>query len=540
MRRSWAAMLLVVGLLAGGLLFALLLYPLILSQIGILISRVPAYVNELRVWAGTVIVSLQERLGSEYVDEKLRDLVSGQAGAMLAFLAGALTRIVGGGFALFNVLSLLVVTPVVAFYLLRDWPNMVMRVDGWLPRRYEGVLRAQAIEINRILAAWVRGQALCCVLLALFYATSLQAVGLDLGLIVGITAGVLSFIPYVGSITGGVTSIGLAFAQFPTWTGVAEVVAVFIAGQLLEGYVIYPRFLGDRVELHAVWVIFALFAGGAAFGFLGVLLAVPVAAVIGVLTRFWLRRYLASPLYSDPPVTDPLVPTRGQTCRFSSDGLAVIRQLALPFVLPPCYRAADFLADECNAEARAWLGADWPGGRLALWGGAGCGKTHLLHLWAERAGATWLQGPSLRGLPAMPGAGGLAIDDADAAPEEPLLHTLNAAAEARLPVLLAARAAPARWQTQLPDLDSRLRAAAAVELRAPGDAMLRALLARLLADRQLVVAEAVQDWLLLQLPRDPAALREAAARLDRAALAAGRGVTRGLAAAIVDAMVAEA
>ena len=301
MSRGLAALLLVVGLVAIGLLFALLLYPLILAQVGILISRVPAYVNDVRLWAGEVIVRLQQRLGEEYVDGKLRDLVSGQAGAMLGFLSGALTRIVGGGFALFNVLSLMVVTPVVAFYLLRDWPAMVRRMDGWLPRRYAGVLRLQAAEMDRILSAWLRGQALCCVLLAAFYALSLQAVGLDLGLIVGLTAGVLSFIPYVGSITGGVTSIGLALAQFPTWAGVAEVVGVFIAGQLLEGYVIYPRFLGDRVELHAVWVIFALFAGGAVFGFLGVLLAVPVAAVIGVLARFWLRRYLASPLYSDPP-----------------------------------------------------------------------------------------------------------------------------------------------------------------------------------------------------------------------------------------------
>ncbi len=301
MRRGLAAMILVVGLVATGFVFALLLYPLIVAQIGILVSRVPAYVNDLRLWAGQVIVHLQERLGQEYVDGKLRDLVSGQAGAMLGFITGALSRIVGGGFALFNVLSLLVVTPVVAFYLLRDWPGVVQRVDGWLPRRYAGVLRAQAAEMDRILSAWLRGQALCCVLLALFYATALQLVGLDLGLIVGITAGVLSFIPYVGSITGGVTSIGLALAQFPTWAGVAEVVAVFVTGQLLEGYVIYPRFLGDRVELHAVWVIFALFAGGAVFGFLGVLLAVPVAAMIGVLARFWLRRYLASPLYSDPP-----------------------------------------------------------------------------------------------------------------------------------------------------------------------------------------------------------------------------------------------
>ena len=302
MGRGLAALVLVVGLVAAALLFAVLLYPLILAQLGILISRVPAYVLDLQAWAAQVIVHLQERLGSAYVNERLRDLVSGQAGAMLGFLASALTRIVGGGFALFNVLSLLVVTPIVSFYLLRDWPGVVRRVDGWLPRRYAGVLREQAIEVDRILSAWLRGQALCCVLLALFYAVTLQLVGLDLGLIVGVTAGLLSFIPYVGTITGGVTSIGLALAQFPTWAGVAEVAAVFLAGQLLEGYVIYPRLLGDRVELHAVWVIFALFAGGAAFGFLGVLLAVPVAAVIGVLARFWLRRYLASPLYSDPPI----------------------------------------------------------------------------------------------------------------------------------------------------------------------------------------------------------------------------------------------
>jgi len=219
---------------------------------------------------------------------------------MLGFLAAALTRIVGSGFALFNVLSLVVVTPVVAFYLLRDWRRAVARVDSWLPRRYTGVLRAQAREVDRILSAWLRGQAICCLVLAGFYAVSLTMVGLDLGLIVGIAAGMLSFIPYVGSITGGVASIGLALAQFH-WPGVAVVAGVFVLGQILEGYVIYPRFLGDRVELHAVWVIFALFAGGAVFGFLGILLAVPVAAALGVLARFWLRRYLSSPLYLEPP-----------------------------------------------------------------------------------------------------------------------------------------------------------------------------------------------------------------------------------------------
>ncbi len=301
--RGAAALLLIVTLLAGGLLFALLLYPLIIAQIGILIGRLPVYVSDIQAVAAEVIARLQERLGPEFVDEKLRDLIGGQAGAMLSFLASALSRVIGGGFALFNVLTLVVVTPVVAFYLLRDWPRVVARVDSWLPRRYAGVLRAQAREVDRILSAWLRGQMMCCIILALFYTCGLTLVGLDLGLIVGLAAGLLSFIPYVGTITGGVSSIGLALAQFPTWTGVFMVITVFVLGQILEGYVIYPRFLGDRVELHAVWVIFALFAGGAAFGFVGVLLAVPVAAAIGVLCRFWLRRYLTSPLYLDPPTS---------------------------------------------------------------------------------------------------------------------------------------------------------------------------------------------------------------------------------------------
>ena len=299
--RTFAAGMLVIALIAAALLFVLLLYPLIIAQAGLLIDRVPGYIGAVRIFADGVFVRLQTRLGPEFVDQRLRELVVGQAGEMLSYVAGMLRGVIGSGFAIFNVLTLIVVTPVVAFYLLRDWAALIRGIDGWLPRRYAGVLRLQAREIDRILSAWVRGQAICCVVLALFYAVGLSMAGLDLGLIVGISAGLLSFIPYVGTITGAIASIGLAFAQFPTWTGVLEVGAVFVAGQLLEGYVIYPRFLGDRVELHAVWVIFALFAGGAAFGFLGVLLAVPVAAVLGVLCRFWLHRYLASPLYLEPP-----------------------------------------------------------------------------------------------------------------------------------------------------------------------------------------------------------------------------------------------
>lgn len=299
--RGIAALLLVLLLVAATLLFILLLYPLILAQLGLLISRLPSYVAMLDDLIRDVLARLQERLGDDFVDDRMRALAASQVSTVLSFLASTLGQVVSGSVALFNVLTVMVVTPVVTFYLLRDWRRMVLRVDAWLPRRYAGVIREQAREIDRILAAWLRGQALCCLILAIYYSVALSMAGLELGLIVGVGAGVISFIPYVGTISGGLVSIGMAAAQFQEWSGVLLIGAVFMAGNLIEGYVIYPRLLGDRIELHAVLVIFALFAGGAAFGFLGVLLSVPVAAAIGVIARYWLRRYLASPLYLDPP-----------------------------------------------------------------------------------------------------------------------------------------------------------------------------------------------------------------------------------------------
>lgn len=302
--RGLAATIMVLALVVFGLLVLLLLYPLVLAQIVILIGRIPTYVAALNELIREALSSLQERFGPEFVDDRLRELASTQVSTMLSFIGTALARLIGGGVAIFNVLTLAIVTPIVAFYLLRDWPRIVARVDSWLPRRYAAVLRAQAREIDRILSAWLRGQLLCSLLLAIYYSLALSAVGLELGLIVGLTAGVLSFIPYVGTITGALISLGMAMVQFQTWDGVVVVMAVFFLGNLVEGYIIYPRLLGDRVELHAVWVLFALFAGGAVMGFAGVLMAVPAAAVIGVVARFWLRKYLQSPLYLDPPTPD--------------------------------------------------------------------------------------------------------------------------------------------------------------------------------------------------------------------------------------------
>jgi chromosomal replication initiation ATPase DnaA len=215
------------------------------------------------------------------------------------------------------------------------------------------------------------------------------------------------------------------------------------------------------------------------------------------------------------------------------------RQLALPFAYVPRFRVEDFISAPSNAEARAWLGrtADWPGRRLVLYGEAGCGKTHLLQLWAERHGALLLDGPNLRRLPELGGSPAIALDDADAVPEERvLLHLINLAGEMRRPLLLAGREPAARWPSAMPDLASRLRAMTAVALRPAEDPLLRALLARLLSDRQLILAESLQDWLLARLPRHPAALREAVAKLDREAMAAGGRVTRAMAAGLVAAM----
>ena len=210
-------------------------------------------------------------------------------------------------------------------------------------------------------------------------------------------------------------------------------------------------------------------------------------------------------------------------------------QLPLPIFREPRFAEVDFRLAPSNAEACAWLGRtqEWPNRRLALWGEAGRGKSHLLHLWAGRNSGQICRGRDLLGLPAAPTAG-VALDDADAiADEAALLHLLNAAGEAGLPVLLAARSPPARWPVRLPDLTSRLRAITAVEIGPPEDELLRSLLARLLADRQLRLPETVQDWLVRRLPRSAAAIGDAVRRLDVAALDRHHKITARFAAAVL-------
>jgi predicted PurR-regulated permease PerM len=198
-----------------------------------------------------------------------------------------------------SLFSLVVVAPVVAFYLIYDWHRMIATVDGWVPVRHRATVRQLAREVDAAISGFVRGQSAVCLILGSFYAVALTLAGLNFGMLIGLVSGLISFVPYVGSLTGLVLSLGVAVAQFwPEWTSIATVLAIFVVGQFIEGNVLAPKLVGESVGIHPVWLIFALLAFGYLFGFVGLLVAVPLAATIGVLARFALKQYLASPVYT--------------------------------------------------------------------------------------------------------------------------------------------------------------------------------------------------------------------------------------------------
>ncbi len=293
----WVGTLIVLAAFVVGLgALVLLIAPLLQSQITALIDALPDTLSAARdrilPWAERWMASL-----SHNDVAKLREAAGSYAGTAVGWAGHLLQGVLSEGAALFNVLALVVITPVVAFYLLRDWPRIVQVVDGLLPRHHADEIRAQFKLIDRALSGFLRGQALVCLSLALIYGLGLTLAGLKYGATVGLIAGALSFVPYVGSTFGCVASLLLAFVQFDDPLRIGAVFGVFLFGQAMEGYVLTPKLVGDRVGLHPVWILFALFAGGSLLGFVGVLIAVPTAAVLGVLTRYALSRYRQSRFY---------------------------------------------------------------------------------------------------------------------------------------------------------------------------------------------------------------------------------------------------
>jgi predicted PurR-regulated permease PerM len=296
--RAVSALIVIILVIVVLVVVAMLAAPILSNQLTAFIDNLPGYLTRLqslvsdpsRPWLAKIF---GERLSDG--GSSLGGLAAQGSGWIATFLASLWT----GGRAVFSVLSLLVITPVVAFYLLCDWDRLIATVDGWIPLPYRDTVRGLAREIDSAIAGFVRGQAAICVILAVFYAIGLTLTGLNFGFLIGLMTGFLGFIPFVGALTGFLVAGIVAIAQFwPNVTSILLVVGVFVVGQGLEGYVLSPKLVGAKVGLHPVWLIFALLAFGYLFGFLGLLVAIPVAAAIGVLVRFALRQYLASPFYT--------------------------------------------------------------------------------------------------------------------------------------------------------------------------------------------------------------------------------------------------
>ncbi|RNF86059.1 AI-2E family transporter [Lysobacter psychrotolerans] len=308
------AVTLVFALMSLVLLLALvLLVPMLERQIGILIESLPRYRDWLVL---TAIPWVEMRTGFEisnwldlaHIIELLRSNWE-RAGGVASTLLGYMSR---SGFALIGMFANIVLLPVLTFFFLRDWDLLVDRVASLIPRDYLGTVRRLASESSDVLGAFLRGQFMVMLVLGVMYGVGLWAIGLDLGILIGVIAGLLTFVPYIGPASGIVLGVIAALVQYGDWRHVVGVLVVFGVGQVIESYWLTPKLVGDRIGLHPVAVIFAVLAGGQLFGFLGMLLALPVAAVANVLLRYAQERYTHSKLYAGehPSIVLPDQPAR--------------------------------------------------------------------------------------------------------------------------------------------------------------------------------------------------------------------------------------
>jgi predicted PurR-regulated permease PerM len=296
--RGLAALSTLLAFLFSLVAIIVLIVPVIELQAAQLARSAPAAVDFVRREIQVLLDLAQQKLAPEDL-AKVHDMVGGWTGSALTWTAGLAQRLLSSGLALANTLSLLLITPLVAFFMLRDWDMIVARLDALLPREYAPTIRAQLRLVNETIAGYLHGQGLVSLIVGIYYAVALSLIGLDFAFILGVVVGILSFIPYIGEAIGLILALGLATMQFGSWTKIGIVAAIFVVGHLVGSDVLQPKLVGSRVHLHPIWVIFALLAFGALFGFIGVLIALPAAAVTGVLVRFALARYLASPFY-DP------------------------------------------------------------------------------------------------------------------------------------------------------------------------------------------------------------------------------------------------
>ncbi|AAV94419.1 AI-2E family transporter [Ruegeria pomeroyi] len=280
-------------------LMVLMVVPALITQMIDLINVLPQLFQDLRTFVSTHFPSVLDRESNAHqMIASVIETLKSRSGDLLQTLAGSVGSAI-------NVVLLLVIVPVVSVYLLLDWDRMIARIDQLLPLDHAPVIRRLAGEIDAVLASFVRGMGTVCLILGTYYAVALMIVGLQFGLVVGLIAGLVTFIPYLGALIGGALAIGLALFQFwGDWLSIGLVAAIFALGQVVEGNLLTPKLVGSSVGLHPVWLLLALSVFGALFGFVGMLIAVPVAAALGVLARFGTGQYLGSRLYRGLTVQD--------------------------------------------------------------------------------------------------------------------------------------------------------------------------------------------------------------------------------------------
>lgn len=299
MPRTLAVTLVFTGLSLLLFIALIILVPLLERQIGIFVQKLPHYLGQVQnhflPWITSKLGLPEQTISFDVLETSIREYWS-SAGGLAKNMMASVSR---SGLILLEVTANLLLIPVVTFYLLRDWDNLVARINELIPRRSQPIVARLATESDMVLGAFLRGQLSVMACLAMIYAVGLSIVGLDLGILIGMLAGLISFVPYLGFIVGIVLAGLAAIMQYQEFIYVFYIAIVFGVGQAFEGMVLTPLLVGDRIGLHPVAVIFAVLAGGQLFGFVGVLLALPVAAVIAVLLRYLHERYMNSTLYSN-------------------------------------------------------------------------------------------------------------------------------------------------------------------------------------------------------------------------------------------------
>lgn len=273
-----------------------LIIPFLKTELTILAQQIPTYGEQLYQMLSPTLEKVSSYLPSTEW-EKLKETASGHVGNMFAWAFRGIASLLTGTLALANLISLILLTPIIAFYLLRDWDVLTKALDDLWPRKAAPTIRSLLKKVNETLSAYLRGQFSVCVLLAFYYMISLKVLGLNYGITIGLASGLLVFIPFFGIFVAFIVALSLGLAQFSEWGPFLWIFGIYGVGAGLESYLLTPKLVGERVGLHPVWVIFALLAGGVLFGFLGVLLAMPMAAALGVMIRFAFERYKATPYY---------------------------------------------------------------------------------------------------------------------------------------------------------------------------------------------------------------------------------------------------